>query len=93
MTPLMFETIAEQTCFGSMANSVKKYCFISRINNKEFLETWPYNYNYWTAGMGLPGNYSWCGASGEVPIQPDNLWEKGQPDFKYGNLVLILISL
>jgi hypothetical protein len=35
--------------------------------------------------MGMPGNYSWCGATGEVPIVKDNLWDISQPDFKFAD--------
>jgi hypothetical protein len=31
----------------------------------------------------MPGNYSWCGGTGEVPIVKDNLWDLNQPDFKF----------
>jgi hypothetical protein len=32
MTPVMFETVAEQTCFGAMVNSKKRFYLESQLN-------------------------------------------------------------
>jgi len=93
MTPLSFETVAEQQCFGAMVNSIGIKFYLSKVYLINLcLEIWPYNLNYWTAGKGRPGNYSWCGAKGEVPIIKENIWDLQQPDFKLAECFFFLVS-
>jgi hypothetical protein len=50
------------------------------------IERWTNNYNYWTSGTqkGCIGQWSWCDVGVGSVLDENLIWEKGQPDNKWG---------